>query len=116
LDFGTPCGNFDSLDIFYASPFIEDIAKVNGKLLREIMSKHGFLPFNGEWWHFSYGDKEWAFANKKSAALYGQKMPYEIRYEKNPAISGKKIIDTVALPPSHYVLRRTGRVHNNYKY
>ena len=73
LDFGTPNGNFDSNDIFVFSPFINDTAKNNRKMLRHIMQSQGFLPFNGEWWHFSYGDKEWSFANNRTSALYSQK-------------------------------------------
>ena len=35
----------------------------NRMLLRIAMEYAGFVPFNGEWWHFSFGDKEWAFWN-----------------------------------------------------
>ena len=39
-------------------------------LLHDLMISEGFAPFYGEWWHFSYGDREWAaFYNK--TALYG---------------------------------------------
>jgi D-alanyl-D-alanine dipeptidase len=31
----------------------------------------GFAPFYGEWWHFSYGDREWAAVYGEPAALYG---------------------------------------------
>lgn len=42
----------------------------NRMLLHDLMINVGFAPFYGEWWHFSYGDREWAaFYNKK--ALYG---------------------------------------------
>jgi zinc D-Ala-D-Ala dipeptidase len=30
------------------------------RLLLEAMTAEGFAPFYGEWWHFSYGDIEWA--------------------------------------------------------
>jgi D-alanyl-D-alanine dipeptidase len=36
------------------------------------MTSVGFAPFDGEWWHFSYGDREWAYFYKKKNALYGQ--------------------------------------------
>lgn len=40
------------------------------KLLHDLMVREGFAPYYGEWWHFSYGDREWAaFYNKK--ARYG---------------------------------------------
>ncbi len=44
----------------------------NRKILREVMTKVGFAPFSGEWWHFSYGDREWACYYDKKEALYGQ--------------------------------------------
>ncbi|MDR3125675.1 MAG: hypothetical protein LBU20_01195 [Candidatus Nomurabacteria bacterium] len=28
-------------------------------ILKPMMSQ-GFAPYDGEWWHFSYGDREWA--------------------------------------------------------
>lgn len=40
--------------------------------LRKAMLNQGFAPFDGEWWHFSYGDKEWATYYKKPTALYSQ--------------------------------------------
>ena len=36
------------------------------------MTKLGFYQYPAEWWHFSFGDKEWAAANKKDYALYDQ--------------------------------------------
>ena len=43
--------------------------KRNRALLHDVMVAQEFAPFYGEWWHFSYGDREWAaFYNKK--ALY----------------------------------------------
>lgn len=35
-------------------------------LLRQIMMEQNFAPYDGEWWHFSFGDREWA-------AYYGLK-------------------------------------------
>ncbi len=39
-------------------------------LLRRAMAQAGFAPFNGEWWHFSYGDREWAAVWNAPFALY----------------------------------------------
>lgn len=37
-------------------------------MLHDLMVDEGFAPFYGEWWHFSYGDREWAaFYGKKEA-------------------------------------------------
>lgn len=61
----------------YANPeLIKTFARVNSEqaknrqLLHDLMIEQDFAPFYGEWWHFSYGDREWAaFYNRK--ALYG---------------------------------------------
>lgn len=42
-------------------------------LLRDCMLRVGFAPFDGEYWHFSYGDREWAFLTGAPASLYNQK-------------------------------------------
>ena len=41
-------------------------------LLRQIMTRFGFVQHPNEWWHFSYGDQLWAWKNKKANALYGK--------------------------------------------
>jgi D-alanyl-D-alanine dipeptidase len=74
LDFGTGYCNWGAgRKLYYASPEISKQAMKNRKLLRTAMIKQGFLQYTGEWWHFSYGDKEWAFVNNKDAAYYDQK-------------------------------------------
>lgn len=59
-------------DSFTFSPFISRAAWENRQLLRRAMMAAGFAPYDGEWWHFSYGDKEWARYHRKSGALYDQ--------------------------------------------
>ncbi len=39
-------------------------------LLHDLMLEEGFAPFYGEWWHFSYGDKEWAVFYNMVEAKY----------------------------------------------
>ncbi|MBO8229985.1 D-Ala-D-Ala dipeptidase [Prochlorococcus marinus str. MU1404] len=41
-------------------------------LLRQIMTRFGFVQHPNEWWHYSYGDQLWAWKNKKANALYGK--------------------------------------------
>ena len=41
------------------------------QILLDEMVAAGFAPFLGEWWHFSFGDREWAAYYEKSVALYG---------------------------------------------
>ncbi len=71
LNFGTKVHEFVP-DSFSFSPFIGTEAWQNRQLLRRIMIGAGFAPFDGEWWHFSYGDKEWACYYGQPAALYNQ--------------------------------------------
>lgn len=71
LDFGTDVWEFVK-DTFVFSPYISATAKQNRLMLRELMMDAGLAPFDGEWWHFSYGDKEWAKYYAKPAAIYEQ--------------------------------------------
>jgi zinc D-Ala-D-Ala dipeptidase len=43
----------------------------NRRLLINIMTKSGFVNYMQEWWHWSYGDRRWAVAKRKGAAIYG---------------------------------------------
>ena len=70
-DMGTKIWDFLP-DSFTFSPFISKTAWNNRQLLRRLMMAVGFAPFDGEWWHFSYGDREWARYYGEGAAVYGQ--------------------------------------------
>jgi D-alanyl-D-alanine dipeptidase len=59
-------------DSFTFSPFVSRDAWENRQLLRRAMMAAGFAPYDGEWWHFSYGDKEWARFYRKPGALFDQ--------------------------------------------
>jgi zinc D-Ala-D-Ala dipeptidase len=83
LDFGTKVHEF-APDTFTFSPFIGRQAWDNRQLLRRVMVSAGFAPFDGEWWHFSYGDKEWAHYYRKGRALYGQTV-FSCKDTGNPA-------------------------------
>lgn len=71
LDLGTKIWEF-APDTPTFSPFISKEAWTNRQLLRNVMLASGFAPFDGEWWHFSYGDKEWARSYRKKVAMYDQ--------------------------------------------
>lgn len=73
LDFGSKIYDFSTKKIYMYFPTISKKAKNNRELLRSIMLNEGFSPFDGEWWHFSYGDKEWAYYYKVKKAIYEQK-------------------------------------------
>lgn len=78
LNFGTPIYTFDSKDVYTFSPFIDEEAQKNRWLLRETLMTVGFAPYDGEWWHFSFGDKEWAFYYQQPCAVYAQKTSSEV--------------------------------------
>ncbi len=72
LDFGSEQYNYSNKKYYVYSPNVKGKAMSNRMLLRECMVGAGFAPFDGEWWHFSYGDREWACFYKKHTALYDQ--------------------------------------------
>jgi D-alanyl-D-alanine dipeptidase len=60
------------LDTYVFSPFIARECWHNRQILRACMIKAGFAPFDGEWWHFSFGDREWACYFNQPTAIYSQ--------------------------------------------
>ena len=72
IDFGTKVHDYDDCKSYVYYDNINSIAKDNRMLLRKIMLEAGFAPYDGEWWHFSYGDREWAYYYKKDKYLYPQ--------------------------------------------
>lgn len=71
LDMGTDIHCYHK-DAYTFSPFINREAWHNRQILRTCMVKAGFAPFDGEWWHFSYGDREWAAYYNQPTALFNQ--------------------------------------------
>ncbi len=72
LDMGTGYGDWASPLIFTFAEGLTTEQGENRSLLRRAMVAAGFAPFNGEWWHFSHGDREWALVWGAEAALYTQ--------------------------------------------
>ena len=72
IDFGTSVHDYDDCKSYVYYDNISSTAKSNRMLLRKIMLEVGFAPYDGEWWHFSYGDREWAYYYKKYKYLYPQ--------------------------------------------
>ncbi|MCF7820051.1 MAG: D-alanyl-D-alanine carboxypeptidase family protein [Candidatus Pacebacteria bacterium] len=71
LAMGTKIADFnnpEAIKTFYKK--LTETQKLNRLMLRKLIMDQGFAPFNGEWWHFSYGDKEWAFYYKQKSSLY----------------------------------------------
>lgn len=73
LDMGTKIADYkDTEKITTFSKNLSLEQENNRKLLDDLMVNEGFASFYGEWWHFSYGDKEWAWFYSKPNALYKQ--------------------------------------------
>jgi D-alanyl-D-alanine dipeptidase len=71
LAMGTRIADFsDSEKIKTFSKDITLKEKNNRMMLRDALLKIGLAPFNGEWWHFSYGDREWACFYGEPKSLY----------------------------------------------
>lgn len=43
----------------------------NRKTLNAVMSEQGFINYPTEWWHYSFGDRYWAYHKKMNHAVYG---------------------------------------------
>lgn len=46
-------------------------AQANRLLLAEAMQAEGFVNYAREWWHYSYGDRYWAWLTGRPNAIYG---------------------------------------------
>jgi zinc D-Ala-D-Ala dipeptidase len=53
-------------------------AKRNRELLARLMTAHGFVNYGTEWWHWSCGDRYWAFMTARPFARYGSTEPRPI--------------------------------------
>lgn len=83
LDMGTKIADFEEKDkIKTFSDLINEDQRHNRMLLHDLMvmdelvkdaESDKFAPFYGEWWHFSYGDVEWACFYKQASSKYSHK-------------------------------------------
>ncbi len=52
------------------STLISDKVQQNRMILLEVLEEQGFVNYPHEWWHFSYGDRYWAYYQAKKIAIY----------------------------------------------
>ena len=77
LDMGAKILDYTNSKISYTySPEINKNHKKNRMFLKKLMENENFAPYLGEWWHFSYGDREWAKYYNTPKAFY-QKITHE---------------------------------------
>lgn len=59
LDMGTKYAEFDSPLMYTNAQGLNAEQRANRVSLVTSMAKSGFVNYPGEWWHFSFGDREW---------------------------------------------------------
>lgn len=69
LAMGTPFDEFTEQS--FTNHFKKGEFHDNRMMFKEIMEKAGFANYFEEWWHYSYGDQEWAKTTGSTKALYG---------------------------------------------
>lgn len=52
------------------SIIISDVATKNRAIMTEVLSAVGFRNYPAEYWHWSYGDRLWAYYDGKRTAIY----------------------------------------------
>ena len=71
LDFGTNEQNKHTEVSYTDYPILSPEAKKNRSLLEQVFSDKGFTNYPLEWWHYSYGNHEWAAYSDRAVAKYG---------------------------------------------
>jgi zinc D-Ala-D-Ala dipeptidase len=74
LDMGTPIDATpeDSAGACYLdSPVIDADVRARRRVLAACLEGEGLVNYPTEWWHWSYGDRYWAFATGSGHANYG---------------------------------------------
>lgn len=75
----TALDDFDASDEDYynelaytANPKISNRERNNRSVLKKAMEAEDFVNYPLEWWHYSYGNAEWAIYKSNKFAVYGQ--------------------------------------------
>ena len=74
LDLGTPIDATPEQSngaCFFAATNISREARTNRALLADVLTAAGLVNYPTEWWHWSYGDRYWAYTENHPAAVYG---------------------------------------------
>lgn len=69
-DMGTEIADYNDPNAIQTFARVSKERAKSRKILLNAMMNAGFAPFLGEWWHFSYGDKEWAAYFDLKQAIY----------------------------------------------
>ena len=66
-----------------ASEHISAVAKRNRQIMSDALSAVGFVNYPTEYWHWSYGDRYWAYIKRQPHAIYGSDVPQNTRAKKD---------------------------------
>lgn len=69
-DMGCECQEFCDFTAT-ASKGLSAEAIKNRMILKDALEKENLINYPAEWWHFSYGDHQWAYLLGKTEAFYG---------------------------------------------
>lgn len=67
--FGVIWGANDQTQTFSLN--LTEEQKQNRLMLLNAATKAGLVNYGYEWWHYSYGDRAWAYVEEKEKAIYG---------------------------------------------
>ncbi|MFC3999036.1 M15 family metallopeptidase [Nocardiopsis sediminis] len=56
---------------YFDAPGLDPDARRHRTILAEALGGQGLVNYPTEWWHWSYGDRYWAYATSAPHALYG---------------------------------------------
>lgn len=70
LDMGTDMHQFNEWTKTDVSGLSSEVRK-NREMLVHAMEVSGFANYPAEWWHYSYGDHQWAWLTGRDTAIFG---------------------------------------------
>lgn len=89
IDYGMEIRDWSVVDPALCAPFypsLTEVAKRNRIYLAKLMEREDFVPYEYEWWHFSYGDQYWAYRKGYPFARHGSCTPEMIAAAKTTTL------------------------------
>lgn len=74
LDLGMEIKDWNVVDPSICATHADNISSEainNRKMLLDVMQSAGFINYFTEWWHYSYGDRYWAYQTGADFAIFG---------------------------------------------
>lgn len=74
LDLGTPIDATPEQSngaCFFDAANISREARTNRALLADVLTAAGLVNYPTEWWHWSFGDRYWAYLENRAHAIFG---------------------------------------------